>query len=119
MTEKNKYKILHVDDDAQFLKMIRIMLSVDMFDIDVAKDGSEAVTMAFRYKYDLIVMDIMMPIMDGKTASKTIKQMSPNLPILALSAFSINDISDYNIDYFLRKPVTKKVLLEKIWSILK
>jgi len=117
MSEK-VYKILHVDDDQNFIDMVKIMLKGVQFKVDNAYNGADAVTKAFRNKYDIIIMDIMMPIMDGKVASKTIKGMSPNIPILALTAYDVDDLNSYNIDYTLRKPITKEVLLKNITYIL-
>jgi CheY-like chemotaxis protein len=113
------YRILHVEDDQNFIDLVRIMLNNKLYELDVAHDGSEAVTKAFRNKYDLIIMDIMMPVMDGKIASKTIKSMSPNVPILALTAYDNVDLNeDKQFDYLLRKPITKKILRDKISEIL-
>jgi len=114
----NKLRILHVDDDQNFINMVKLMLKDSQFKIDVAYNGEEAVTKAFRHIYDIIIMDIMMPVMDGKTASKTIKGMSPNIPILALTAYEIDNLKSYKIDYVLRKPITKEVLLKNIFFIL-
>lgn len=119
MANTTVYNILHVDDDIQFLDMVRIMLSDQNFNIDTAVNGSEAVTKAFRNRYNLIIMDVMMPIMDGRTASRTIKRMSPKIPILALTACNYSELSDFSLDYMLRKPVTKNELIATIMNILK
>jgi len=108
-------KILHVEDDEMFVELVGIMLSDKMYDVEVARNGSEAVDMAFKGIYDVILMDILMPIMDGRTATKTIKKTIKDTPIIACTAYDV-DIKgeDSFFDDYLRKPFTKKVLNEKI-----
>lgn len=118
MLAKKIYSILHVDDDKMFLDMVSLMLKDTEFKLDFAYNGEDAVTKAFRNQYDIIIMDIMMPVMDGKTASKTIKRMIPKVPIMALTAFDVNDLNSYSIDHAIRKPVTKEVLIKNIKILL-
>jgi CheY-like chemotaxis protein len=113
------YKILYVEDDPNVITMVKAMLVDKKFEIDVAMNGSEAVTLAFRKKYDIILTDIMMPIMNGLEAAKTIKNMSPNVPILAVTSYDIVDLSkDKQIDDVLRKPVRKEELKYKIIEMI-
>ena len=94
------------------------MLNNKMFIIDTAEDGDEAVDKAFKNTYDIILMDVYMPRMDGRIAAKTIKSMSPNLPIVALSACELSDLVNLpQFDHILRKPVTKQVLWDKVVEV--
>lgn len=112
------YRILHVEDDKLFISMVKLMLNDKMFIIDTAEDGSEAVDKAFKNIYDIILMDVYMPKMDGRVAAATIKSMSPDLPIVALSACELADlIGLLQFDHILRKPVTKKILWDKIVEV--
>lgn len=112
MTAKFKnYHILHVEDDEQFIQMVQIMLNDKLYTVDIARDGSEAVTLAFINHYDLILMDIFLPVMDGIEASKTIKKMSPEVPIIALTASDVANLNGLSfINGILRKPITKDQL---------
>ena len=111
----NVYRILHVEDDKLFIEMTKLMLNDKMFEIETAEDGSDAVDKAFKNKYDIILMDIMMPVMDGKIAAKTIKSFSPLVPIVALTACEISEVKGLpQIDLVLRKPVPKLLLRETI-----
>lgn len=88
LKEKNNkfnYSVLLVDDREINIKVGSLLLLSLGCEIDVAKDGQEAVTMIKNNSYDLILMDIQMPIMDGITAMKTIKEQSlTNSPVYAL-----------------------------------
>ena len=118
MTKFETYRILHVEDDKLFISMVKLMLNDKMFIIDSAEDGDEAVDKAFKNTYDIILMDVFMPRMDGRIAAATIKSMSPDLPIVALSACELADLIGLpQFDYILRKPVTKKVLWDKVVEV--
>lgn len=119
MKEERIYKILYVEDDQNVITMVKAMLVDKKFKIDVAMNGSEAVTMAFRNHYDIILTDIMMPVMNGLEAAKTIKNMTPKIPILAVTSYDIVDLSkDKQIDDVLRKPVRKEELKYKIIEMI-
>jgi len=119
MANKNEvYRILHVEDDKLFINMVKLMLNNKIFIIDSAEDGDEAVDKAFKNTYDIVLMDVYMPRMDGRIAAQTIKSMTPDLPIVALSACELSDLVGLpQFDHILRKPVTKKVLWDKIIEV--
>jgi CheY-like chemotaxis protein len=119
MSDNKTYRILHVEDDKLFQTMVRLMLNDKMFIIDTAENGSIAVDKAFKNIYDIILMDVFMPIMDGRVAAQTIKNMSPDIPIIALSACEISDLINLpQFDYILRKPISKQVLWDKIVEVV-
>ena len=112
------YRILHVEDDRLFQSMVKLMLNDKIFVIETAEDGDEAVDKAFKNTYDIILMDVYMPRMDGRIAATTIKSMCPDLPIVALTACDLCDLINLpQFDHILRKPVTKKVLWDKIVEV--
>lgn len=119
MTDKfQSYRILHVEDEKLFIAMVKLMLNDKMFIIDNAENGSEAVDKAFKNQYDIILMDVYMPIMDGREAAKTIKSMLPDLPIVALSACELSDLNGLSqFDHIIRKPVTRQLLWDSIVKI--
>lgn len=111
-------KVLIVDDiknNRDLLKEIFINLNISY---KVAVNGEEAVNLALRDNFDLILMDIRMPKMDGYQAAKIIKQTKPELPIVALTASVMRD--DYelqrknNFNGYLRKPVLQKELVKEL-----
>ena len=118
MANSKRYRILHVEDDKLFINMVKLMLNDKIFKIDTAEDGHGAVDKAFRNTYDIILMDIFMPNMDGRVAAETIKSMSPDVPIVALTACDYTDLVGLpQFDFILRKPVTKEVLWNKIIEV--
>ena len=113
------FKILCVDDEKLFLGLLQLMLNEKLFEIDVAYDGGDAVTMAFENHYDLILMDINMPEMDGIIASKTIRTMLPKIPIISVSALDANAIEGAEIfTASIRKPIEKHEIRSLILKVL-
>lgn len=84
----------------------------------MAANGQEAVDLALTGNYSLILMDIMMPVMDGFEATKIIKDAKPDVPVIALTAIS-EDINKENFDNnqfvkVLTKPVDAEILYKFI-----
>ena len=69
-----QYKILIVDDDENICELLRLYLEKDGFDTVVANDGEQAVDYAAKYSPDLILLDIMLPKLDGWSAARYAKQ---------------------------------------------
>ncbi len=106
-------KILLVEDNEFNQDVIIFSLEKSELTIDVANNGQEAVDM-FNDDYELILMDIQMPIMDGYEASKLIKEKNSNIPIIALSANAmkedIENIKNIYMNEYLTKPIDFKSL---------
>jgi len=107
-------RILHVEDDETFIELVDMMLSDKHFKVDVARNGVEAIDMAFKDIHNIILMDIKMPIMDGREASIIIKKTLSHIPVIAVTAYDVNLKEDSFFDDILRKPFTRKKLQEKI-----
>lgn len=110
--------VLIVDDEPFNIKYLEELLKGYVKRTDNAANGKEAVQMASQYKYDLILMDSKMPLMSGAEATKILKKLYPNLPIIAQTAFASQDDIDRLIqsgcDDFIVKPINKYKLLELI-----
>ncbi|MBP3891713.1 MAG: response regulator transcription factor [Solobacterium sp.] len=116
-------KILIVDDEIKIREMIRKYAEYEGFEVEEAGDGLEAVQLCNQNDYDLVVMDIMMPNLDGFSAVKDIKQKKPDLPFIMLSALGeeydkIHGF-DLGIDDYVVKPFSSKELMMRIRAILK
>jgi len=85
-------KVLIVDDSALVRKQLSTIIEELGFDIDIAKNGQEAVDMAVEFDYDVITMDINMPVMDGIEAVKQIMEKNPSA-ILMVSSLTTADAS--------------------------
>lgn len=83
-----KAKILVVDDETTHQQMIKAVLSAESYDISTASDGLEAISAVEGKFYDLILMDVRMGQMDGITALKRIKEISPGIPIVIMTAYA-------------------------------
>ncbi len=118
-------KILVADDEEENLKILEIRLSNAGYEVIKARDGREAVEYAFKEKPDLIVMDVMMPNMDGFEATKTLrsKLATAAIPILMLTAKRDKESElkglDVGADDYLTKPFDKDKLLARIRMLLR
>lgn len=118
-------KILVVDDDPDIVEILRYNLSLNGYEVKTASNGKEAVKKAKLFSPEIILLDIMMPEMDGIEACSQIK-LIPSLKetvIIFLSARSedFTQIAAFDAggDDYISKPVKPKILLKKIESIIK
>jgi len=114
-------KILIVDDEAKIRAVIREYAEFNHHEVSEASDGMEAYNLVLKEDFDLIVMDIMMPKLDGFSASKEIKK-EKDIPILMLSARSEEYDKlfgfELGIDDYVVKPFSPKELMARIAAIL-
>ena len=114
--------LLLVDDNITNQMVAEGILEDYIPDIDIANHGQEAVEMANKKQYDIILMDLQMPIMDGFEATKLIKQIPSyeNTPIIALSAAVMQDdikqTKEAGMIYHLAKPIDKNKLINTLLS---
>lgn len=120
-----RMRILVVDDEPLNREMIQVILDGLGHEVLLARNGAEAVTQAEASRFDLVVMDILMPVMDGLEATRRIRQESPNreVPILALTARTREENQTLSlqagVDHFVPKPVTRRQLIEAIDETLR
>jgi len=112
-------KILIADDNPDSLDYFRLIFKSTKAEIITAKDGSDAYERCRKeINIDLVLMDWLMPIMDGETSTKLIKQLKPTLPIIAVTAFALGDertkILQSGCVAYYPKPVNKGELLSCI-----
>ncbi len=115
-------KILVVDDEDLIRNVIKEYLTMDDYTVDEAGNGEEAIEKAKNNDYNLIIMDIMMPKMDGYQACKEIKKIK-DVPFIMLSARSEEYDKligfDLGIDDYVTKPFSPKELVARVKAILK
>jgi len=119
---KNKTILIAEDSEMNFI-LIKKNLEISGASILWAKDGEELIeSIKNQDNIDLVLMDISMPKMDGYTASKTLRNQGYSVPIIAQSAFSVEEEKEKVIEAgcndFISKPIDKKELLEKIDSLI-
>ena len=104
------------DNDSNYILMTYILKKYYQF--ERAKNGQEAVEMAEKNTYDIVLMDIKMPIMNGLEATKAIKEKFPDLPIVALTANAFDSDRQLALEAgcndFLSKPVSSDLCLQTI-----
>lgn len=122
---KNMPKILVVDDELDILEIIRHALNKEGFEVHIAANGFQALEQTRRIKPDLILMDVMMPIMDGMEACRQLKEDSEtkNIPIVFLTARSeeFAELAGFEAgaDDYIAKPIRPRVLMSRLKAILR
>ncbi len=116
-------KILVVDDEPLIRDVIREYLQLEGYDVDEACDGEKAVLLVEKNDYSLVIMDIMMPNMDGYQACKKIKNKNAKVPFIMLSARGEEYDKligfDLGIDDYVTKPFSPKELVARVKAVLK
>jgi len=119
-----KKRILIVDDEADFVKMLRARLQIEGYEVLVAEDGTKGLQTARKERPDLIILDIMMPGMDGHVVCDLLKKSSLtwSIPIIYLTAKTSQADEVLALEkgakYFLTKPYNPPMLLEMIKSAM-
>jgi len=123
--ETKKYKILLVDDEPDILEFLSYNLEREGFEVHTAQNGKEAIVLARKIKPHLIILDVMMPEMDGVETCDVIRNDSSlkNVIIAFLTARSedYSQIAGFEAgaDDYIAKPVKPKVLISRIKALLK
>ncbi len=114
-------KILIVDDELNIRELVKKYANFEHFESDTANNGIEAINMVKNNQYDLIIMDIMMPELDGFSAVKEIRKTS-DVPIIMLSARSEEYDKlygfDLGIDDYVTKPFSPKELMMRVNAVI-
>lgn len=124
-TSEDVHKALLVEDNEINIKVAVSKLKKLKLDVDVARNGKEAVDMASQEPYEIIFMDMQMPVMDGITATKVIKENPDHLnhhtPIVAMTANVMSEDREKCLEagmkYFIPKPINKKDLHKVLKSV--
>lgn len=118
-----KKSILIVEDEETIVNFIKNRLNSDIYDVDIAYDGKEALSKIASHSYDLITLDIMLPHVDGFEVCQRIRQKSKQTLVVMISALDTIEFKtkgyDFGIDDYIAKPFSAKELAIKIQSLLK
>lgn len=123
MPEKPSSRVLVVEDDGAVRRAVERALTFEGYDVVTARDGSEALAIVLNSDMDAIVLDVMMPIIDGLEACRRIRARGDTTPILILTART--DISDRvagldaGADDYLVKPFALEELLARLRALLR
>jgi DNA-binding response OmpR family regulator len=123
MEEAKKYKILLCEDDTNLGMVLKNYLELTDYDVTLERDGRLGLAAFQREKFDICLLDVMMPNMDGFTVAEAIRDVDPDMPLFFLSAKTMKEdiIQGYKLggDDYITKPFDSEVLLLKIKAILK
>ena len=115
-------KVLIIEDDANIAELLRLYLEKDGFTISIAPDGGAGVSMAQSFEPDLILLDIMLPVMDGWAVCREIRKTS-KVPVIMLTARgeSNDKISglEMGADDYITKPFEIKELMARVHAVLR
>ena len=128
MTEKKK--VLLVDDDPDFVEAVKVIVESGGYDVRIACDGKEGLEAVAAERPDIIILDVMMPVMDGHKACAALKgnKDTADIPIILLTAvadrvttstYTHRDMLESEAEDYMPKPVEPKELLDLIKSWLK
>lgn len=121
--EDKKHKILLCEDDTNLGMVLKNYLELNEYDVTLERDGRLGLAAFQREKFEICLLDVMMPNMDGFTLAEEIRDVDPDIPLFFLSAKTMKDdiIQGYKLgaDDYITKPFDSEVLLLKIKAILK
>ncbi len=124
--KKNKIKILIVDDEDDITLSFKRILEIHGFEVDVFNDSTLALSKFKVNYYDIALLDIKMPYIDGFDLYKKIKEIDNNIRVCFLTAseayyqqFREKDYNKLNRDLFIQKPIELEELLKRIADLMK
>ncbi len=123
MSAKNRIRLLLVEDDPNLGSLLNEYLEAKGFEVDHRKDGDEGLKAFSQNQYDFIILDVMMPLKDGFTLAREIRNVDKQVPILFLTAKSMkaDTLKGFEIggDDYVTKPFSMDELLVRIDAILR
>ena len=118
-----KLKILLVEDDTNFGKVLKNYLELNDYVVELARDGILGLAAFRREKFDLCLLDVMMPNLDGFSLAEEIRNIDMDVPLFFLTAKNMKEdiLNGYRLgaDDYILKPFDSEILLHKIKAIIK
>ncbi len=119
---KDKYKLLIVDDELKICEILKDILDAEGYGVDFATNGNESLKKIYRNNFDLVLLDIKLPDIDGITILKKIKEYDPDISVIMISAFGTVSTAvealKHGADDFIEKPLETTRLITTIKNIL-
>jgi DNA-binding response OmpR family regulator len=116
-------RILLAEDDWKLRRIASDFLKKEGYLVIEAENGEEAIELFFNNKIDLVILDIMMPILDGWDVCREIRSEQENIPVIMLTAKSDEDdiLKGYGLkaDEYITKPVSLRILMAKVKALLR
>lgn len=123
-SEETNQRILLVDDSADSLRLLQVTLRLKGYNVTIAHNGTEALVQIAESPPNLVLLDVVMPDMDGYEVTRQIKYNSnlPFIPILLVTGYEKSSVVkglDAGADEFIRKPIDKEELLARVRALLR
>lgn len=123
LEENMNYKILVVEDDNQIQELIVEFLSSQDYIVDTANDGVEGYEKFKAGEYDLVILDVMMPRLDGHSLCKMIKSIDKEVSVIFLTALGDEESEikgfDLKADDYISKPFSFNILIKRVEAVLR
>lgn len=121
--KKKNIRLLLVDDDPNMQRMVALFLNKNSYKLDIADNGRSALVRLEKQKYDLIISDMQMPLMDGSELLRKMRSKKIKTPVILISAYTAtdmpNEIDTSDFAEVLFKPFESSNLISIINKILK
>ncbi len=118
-----KYRILLVEDEPSLCDTIKLNLELEGYTVQIARDGKSALKSFKSERFNLIILDVMLPEMDGFTVCEAIRLENPEIPVLFLTAKNSSSDRVYGLkigaDDYLTKPFNLEELLLRVQNLLR
>lgn len=119
---KTKNRIFLVEDDLSFGSVLKSYLEIHNYTIEWVKDGRDAISSFENGHFDICILDVMLPHIDGFQLAEKIKRFRPNIPFIFLTAKTLraDEVKGYQLgaDDYIKKPFDSEILLLKLKAIL-
>ncbi len=116
-------KILLVEDDANFGYILKEYLEIHDLNVTLAHDGDEGLRFFEKGKFDLCILDVMMPVKDGFTLAKDIRTIDPQVPFIFLTAkaLKVDKLKGFRLgcDDYVVKPIDEELFIARVKAIMK
>lgn len=123
MSKQTKHRILLCEDDTNLGQVLKEYLELNDYDVTLERDGRLGLAAFTREKFDLCLLDVMMPHVDGFKLAENIRDIDPDVPLFFISAKTMKEdiLQGYKLgaDDYITKPFDSEVLLHKIKAIIK
>ena len=118
MDKETRNNVLLVEDDTAFGQVLKNFLELNDFNVELARDGILGLAAFRRKKFDICLLDVMMPNMDGFTLAEEIRNVDPDIPLFFLSAKSMKEdiLNGYKLgaDDYITKPFDPSQVMERL-----